>query len=243
MSSTDNAVYNRPAAGILPHPNYDNVFDATIKLPFGLVIYGIPMVGKSTFIKNLIDHRHRVFADNLDYIVYFYGQKSRTVHELEQREEYHSFVETVENLPDDISDYIKQDGKGLFIFDDLMEEIVHSKAIVELVTKKCQHQNASWIITFQNAFHRGSERLSITRSAQYITIFDSPLDKSVPLILANRIMPDDRKAFLDIFREATSVPYQYLFCDGRQGTPTDARLRGNLFDKYQIAYIATKKKN
>lgn len=215
---------------------YD-VFDATIKLPCGILLYGNPMSGKSTLIKNFIDQRQRVFDAKLDYVVYFYGEKSKTVQDLEEQEQYHGFVKTVENLPDDPSEYIQKNKKGLLIFDDLMEEIVNSKSMVDLVTKKCQHQSASWIVTFQNAFHRGSERLSITRAAQYIVIFDSPLDKSVPLILANRIMPENRKAFLDIFREATKAPYHYLFCDGRQGTPNDARLRGNLFDLYQIAYV------
>lgn len=216
-----------------------DVFDATIKIPFGLCIYGCVMAGKSVYIKNLIDNRDRLLSDPLDYIVYFYGERSKTVRELEADPIYHGIIETVEGLPEDVSEYIKTGKRGLHIYDDLMDDISNSKQILDLVTKKCQHHCVSWIITLQNAFHHGSERISITRSAHYLTVFNSPLDKTVPRLLASRIMPENRKAFLDIFAEATRKPYSYLFVDGRQGTPDKARLRSDLFGSYQLVYIPT----
>ena len=232
------------------------IIDATIKIPFGMVLYGCPMAGKSTFIKNLIINRDRLLSEKLDYIVYFYGVKSRTILELEadRTRRYHASsggtaavdddsrnadidIILVEGLPEDLSIYIKEGKKSCLIFDDLMDSISDSKQMVDLVTRKCQHQTVSWIITFQNAFHRGTERLSITRSAQYITLFNSPLDKTIPHILASRIMPESRRTFLEIFKEATLKPYSYLFCDGRQSTPDKIRLRADIFNpSYQVVY-------
>lgn len=210
--------------------------DGRIKIPFGMVLYGVPMSGKSTFIKNLIDQRDRILDGKIDYIVYFYGERTKTIMNLER--ENNKDIILVSGMPDDLSEYIDINNlkKPLFIFDDLMDEIVGSKQMVALVSKKCQHLSISWLITFQDAFRQGPDRLSITRAAQYIVLFNSPLDKSVPHILASRIMPENRKAFLDIFTEAVSTPYSYLFCDGHQNTPDRLRLRTHLFGEYQIVF-------
>lgn len=218
--------------------DYHETFDATIKVPFGCLIYGAPQSGKSHFIKNLLVHRERLLSDPIDYIVYFYGENSKTISEI--RHEMTDVI-LVEGLPDDFSDYIRNDGRALFLFDDLMDGVANSKEMVELVTKKCQHRCISWIVTFQNAFHHGTERVSITRAANSLVVFNSPLDKTVPHLLATRIMPQDRQTFLDIFEEATRESYSYLFCDGHPRTPSRARLRSHIFGEYQLLYIPTKK--
>lgn len=211
-----------------------SIFDATIKVPFGLLIYGSPMSGKSSFIKKLLINQERLFSDHIDQIVYFYGEHSRTIEEIEFEMPH---ISLVDGLPDDFSSYIQHNRKSLFIFDDLMQDVSSSKEMVDLVTKKCQHKSISWIVTFQNAFHQGPERVNIARAAQYLTVFNSPLDKTVPHILANRIMPSNRKAFLDIFQDATQNPFGYLFCDGHPLTPANARLRSDIFGDYQLVYV------
>lgn len=215
--------------------------DATIKTPVGICIYGQSQSGKSSFIHNLIDHRERIFNEPLEYIVYFYGERSRTIIELEKDEQLSDILTLVDGLPTgELLDYIQEGLNGLFIIDDQMDTVVRSKECVDLVTKKCQHKRVSWIITFQNAFHQGTERLSITRSAQIIVLFNSPLDRTIARILAGRIMPERRKTFLDIFEHATKEPYSYLFCDGQPTTPQEARLRTDLFNKFQTIYIPRK---
>lgn len=217
------------------------LFDATIKIPAGIVIYGQSQCGKTTFIHNLIEHRNRIFSEPIDYIVYFYGERSKTIDELENDESLADIVTLVDGLPiEQLMDYIREGYNGLFILDDHMDTIVRSKECVDLVTKKCHHRKISWVATFQNPYHHGPDRLTVTRSAQIIILFNSPLDRSIAQTLASRIMPGNRRSFLEIFDYATRNPYTYLFCDGQATTPKEARLRSDLFNKYQTVYIPKK---
>lgn len=210
------------------------VFDATIPTPAGIMIFAPPMCGKSWWLKELLVNRERIFRESFDYIVYFYGERSQTVSEIaEDLPE----IKLVEGLPEDFEKYIRPEGNAFFLFDDLNESVSHSKEMVDLVTKKCQHRSISWAVTLQNAFHHGQERISIMRAAHILVIFDSKLDQTVPRLLANRIMPEKPKTFLEIFKDATREPYSYLLCDGHPKSSNRARLRSNIFGPYQTVYV------
>lgn len=176
-------------------------------------------------------------------IVIFYGEKSKFIIEIENDRSVYNFDNTdiilVKGLPDDFSEYIREG--SFLVFDDLMDDVTRSTQVVDLVTRKFQHIGVSWCIVLQNAFHSASQRLSITRAATHIVIFNSPLDKTVPRILASRIMGEERKVFLSIFQEATKHPYGYLLCDGSQSTPDHLRLRTDIFNGTQIIYYVEKK--
>lgn len=210
-----------------------DIYDGTIPLPFGMLVIGSPMNGKSYFMRQLIIHRKRIFRDTIDYICYFYGQESATVREIRE-----SLPEVllIHGLPDDFADYIKDRGNAIFFFDDLMDCASSSKEMLDLVTNKCQHKSISWVLCLQNAFHSGSARVSITRAAHLMVIFDSKLDRTIPRILAQRIMPENPRAFLSVFEDATSRQFGYLLCDGHPRSDSALRLRTNLFDTGQIIY-------
>ena len=54
-------------------------------------------------------------------------------------------------------------------------------------------------------------------------------------------MPLHKKMFLQIFEKATDKPHGYLFCDGKQDTPNEARFRTDLFDNNtQTVFIVNK---
>lgn len=56
------------------------------------------------------------------------------------------------------------------------------------------------------------------------------MDQSIPVYLAQKLMPRNKKIFLEIFDKATNKAHGYLFCDGKQDTPQEARFRTDLFD-------------
>ena len=88
----------------------------------------------------------------------------------------------------------------------------------------------------QGLFCNGKQRKMILRNAHYITLFNNPLDMTSIYAVAQRIMPKKINTFLQIFKRATSTPHGYLFIDGKQKTPGNARFRTNIFDEYQKAY-------
>lgn len=170
--------------------------------------------------------------NSFDYIVWFYGELNEQLAKL--KEYFQGKLIAVHGLPDNIDLYIKKGQRGLFVLDDLMSHVTESKQITALCAYKTQHANISWIILVQNLFHSGKERLNLYRCAHYITVFGSVLDSLQIHHLAHRILPGRQKVFMKIFQTATSSPHGYLFIDGRQTTPCEARFRTDMFNGYYM---------
>ena len=88
----------------------------------------------------------------------------------------------------------------------------------------------------QNLFYQGSERVTLMRSAHYLVLYKSPLDHTIAHYMADKIMPHNRKKFMDIFERATNRANGYLFIDGAQRTPDRARLRTDIFGDHQLTF-------
>ena len=184
---------------------------------------------------NLLRNSDNLIDKPYDYIVWFYGEYNSTLKELEK--EFGDRLLTVKGLPPNIDDYIDTSKRGCHVYDDLMIQASSSKNITELCAYKTQHCNISWIFLFQNIFHNGKERLNLYRCSHYICLFDNTLDKSQIHHLGQKILPGKHRLFLKIFDKATSVPHGYLFIDGRQTTPKEARFRTDMFQGYQKVFI------
>ena len=178
--------------------------------------------------ESLIDHQ-------FDYIVWFYNEHNETLSKLETY--FSGKLVAVQGLPSNIDEYIDKSMRGLFVFDDLQSQASESQQLSDLCAYKTQHCNVSWILLFQNIFHNGKERLNLYRCTHYICLFDNTLDRSQIHHLAHKILPGQQKLFLKIFQRATSRPHGYLFIDGRQSTPAEARFRTDMFDGHQIVFI------
>ncbi len=212
-------------------------FDARINVNFGLIVSGPPISGKTHFVLNLLKNSDRLFTEKFTYIVWFYGQHNKTISLLEKEFPH---VQTVKGLPENIEHYIKPQEKneyGLHIYDDLMTSSTENADILSLVTTKCQHNNISWILILQDIFYKSKNRLTLMRAAHYHTIFNNPLDLSIIDLMSAKLLPDDRKTFMQIFRQAAMVPNGYLHIDGKQKTPNCARFRTNIFEECQRVFI------
>jgi hypothetical protein len=199
-----------------------------------MIVYGPPKAGKTSFLIDFLNNTERLLDRELDYVVWFYGQPTKVIEALERDFK----IQTVKGLPSNISDYIRDDGSyGLFVFDDLMQETSSSSDLVEIATRKCNHANLSWILMMQNLFFKGQDRLTLVRSAHYLTLFKNPLDTSIAQTMASRLMLSNRKSFMDIYKKATEKPHSYLFIDGAQDTNDKLRYRSNLFDEHQTAFV------
>ena len=50
--------------------------------------------------------------------------------------------------------------------------------------------------------------------------------------------PSKTKYMVEAYRDATSIPFGYLFADLKPETPEDLRLRSNIFPgEYQTVYV------
>lgn len=216
-------------------------FDARIAPPFGMIVAGPTMSGKTSFLLRLIDNMDRLLTRQFDYIVWFYGEYNDSIRYIDNN--YRNKITTVQGLPENFNDYISRTGKngeklyGLHIYDDLMQSATDDNQLLELATTKCQHNSISWIIVLQDLFFKSKNRVSLLRCAHYYVIMNNPLDRSIAEYIAQKVMPKRRKDFMSMFDLATETPHGYLFIDGRQSTPNCARYRTHIFDKCQSVFV------
>lgn len=216
------------------------IFDARLKVPFTCIVAGAPLSGKTRFVQRLLEERSRLIDHPFDEVVWFYGQATDFVRQMDYRL-YNLPIRAVRGLPDDFEEYLDPTRRILFVIDDLMQNAVNSAAVTDLFCNKVQHAKVSIILLIQNLFYHGTERTTLVRCAHYLTVFKNPMDNSIPLYLAQKLMPLNKTLFMKVFDEATSKPHGYLFCDGRQDTPDQARFRTDLFDcGIQRAYVVDK---
>ena len=217
------------------------VFDARLKVPFSAIVAGAPLSGKTRFVQRLLEERSRLIDKEFDELIWIYGQDTTFIRSVGDRL-YNLPIRCVKGLPDTFEDYIRPGKKVLFVIDDLMQTVSDSNGVTDLFCNKVQHAGVSVLLLLQNLFYHGKERTTLVRCAHYLVVFKNPMDKSVPLFLAQKLMPLNRALFMRIFDSATSKPHGYLFCDGKQQTPDKARLRSDLFDNgIQRVYVVREK--
>ena len=144
----------------------------------------------------------------------------------------------VDGVPTDLESMINPTIRNLVVIDDLMQELSSDPQITSLFTKGCHHRNLSIILILQNIFHRGKELRDMSLNCHHLVLFKSPRDSSQIIHLAKQMFPGHVKYMQESFQDATSRPYGYLFCDLKPETPTDFRLRTNIFPgETQFAYV------
>ena len=205
------------------------IFDADIKIPMSMVIAGPSKSGKSSFTIKLLKNKYNIIEQDFDYILWFYGQNEPKDQEFASD----SRVSFIKGLPRSLDTYVDSSLNGVAIFDDLMTECGNSALMSDFFTKKCHHENISVIFITQNFFSNGKARKDIIKNANYIVLFNSPMDRSIGRHLASRILPESTKSFLQIYKHATAGPHKYLFIDGHQNTPPEAQFRTDILNYYQ----------
>lgn len=205
------------------------VFDARIKSPFTCIVAGPPKSGKTQWVLTLLRLRERMIDKPVDKVFWFYGEDNATVRYL-QTGAFSLPIYLEKGLPSSFEEYLDDTEHRLIIIDDLMMSAGSSDKVTDLFCNKVQHANVSVVLLMQNIFYHGKERTTLMRCASYLVLFKNPMDKSIPFFLATKLMPHNRKAFMDIFTKATTPAHGYLFCDGTQYTPDRARLRTDIFN-------------
>ena len=171
------------------------VFDARFKQPFKMIIIGPSMAGKTRWVHQLIERSKDLIDAPIDNVVFFYGIKTKQISC--SSNDIHNKIRYVEGILDDFQEYISGGRKNtLFIFDDLMNEAVNHKGLINLFTKESHHLNISVIILLQDMFYSGSERKTLFRNADYLILFNTPLDKSGVFAIGHEIMPKYVSTFI-----------------------------------------------
>ena len=203
--------------------------DPRLKHPFTALVAGPTGCGKSTLVKQLVEHQAELIDPVPEQILWYYG---------EWQPLYESMpgVEFIEGLPD--MQTLQNQKRKLVIIDDLMTET--NKSITALFTKGSHHLNLSVLHLVQNVFDGNKQARTISLNAHYLVIFKNPRDASQITHLAKQMYPGHVKYLQEAFRDATSKPFGYLLVDLKQDTPEHMRLRTNILP-HQRQYVYLRK--
>ena len=208
--------------------------DARLKHPFTCVIAGPTGSGKTEFTKKLFTSPG-IIEPPPENITWCYGEFQNAYKHLALLVPKIRFVE---GIPNDLLQSLEPSQRNIIVIDDLMSESGNNKKVSELFTKGSHHRNLSVILILQNLFYRGKEMRTISLNSHYMVLFKNPRDQSQINHLARQMYPNKSKFLVESYRDATLVPYGYLFIDLKPTTSEELRLRGNIFnDEFPVVYV------
>lgn len=113
----------------------------------------------------------------------------------------------------------------VIVVDDLMNELKNSIELENLFTKCSHHHNQSVIFTLQNLYIKSSERITMSRNANYMTLIKNARDAFQLNVLGREMDPSNPKRLKEAFDDATRRPFGYLVCDFKPHTDSRVRLK------------------
>lgn len=187
--------------------------------PFSALIAGPSQAGKSVWVSKLLAHRNEMISPPPEKVYVCY-------------KEYQPLYDT-------FKDVIFQEGminineldksiRKLIIYDDMMEQV--NQDMSEIFTKYVHHRNLSVVFLTQNLFHKSPHIRTMNLNSTYLTLYRNPRDVNQVQFLARQMYPSGQSKFMvEAFKDATSIPFGYLFIDLKQDTPDFLRLRTSIF--------------
>ena len=202
--------------------------DPRLKHPFTGIVAGPTACGKSTWVKKLITYKKELIEPVPEQVIWFYGEWQPLYDTLS------GMVEFREGLSD--LNALNTKKPTLVIIDDLMTET--DKSVSNLFTKGSHHRNLSVLHLVQNIFDKNKHTRTISLNTHYLVIFKNPRDASQITHLAKQMYPGHVHFLQEVFADATSEAYGYLFIDLKQETPEHLRLRTKIMpSETQYVYM------
>ena len=189
-----------------------------ILTPSSLLIVAPTMAGKTTFVKKLIQHRHKMFLPAPQSVHYAYSIWQQTFEDMEDVK-FHRGLPTRDQL----------EANSILVLDDVMEEAGSSVDMMRLFTIDCHHKCITAIFLVQNLFHKSKYLRTISLNVGYIIIFGTKRDQMQIETLARQMFPGQTKFFMDSYRDSTNERYGYLLCDLHPATDRRFQLRTHIF--------------
>jgi len=206
-------------------------FDISIKPETNMLICGSTGSGKTTFVKNLLTIKDKIYSKPPIKTFLFYRMEQPIYHEMEMSGLIDQLINANENFPtaDTIKVMVepfKEDG-CILIFDDIMSKL--NDDFIELFCNLTHHQNLHVILLVQNVFCDNKVFRTLSLNSHYMVLTKNERDKNQISNLGRQISPNNVAYVTQSFLKATEHPYGYLFIDYHQQTPNILRLRTNIF--------------
>lgn len=201
-------------------------FDGLLQHPFSMVIAGATTCGKSSFTARLIQNENNIINNMPERVVYCYRIWNPDFENLPNVHFVKGLVELNE-LVDDL-------GNCLLVLDDVATEAASCKTISSIFTAGMHHQKISAIMIVHNLFMQAKFMREIMLNVSYLVLYRNVRDSGQIRCLETQT---GLKGLLKAYTKVTKEKYSPLLVDLLPYTPDYARLRSNIFDKYQYVYV------
>ena len=172
-----------------------------------------------------------MFSQNIKKIYYFYNNWLKKF-----EEEINTDIEYRQGLPTE-QDFksCPNDDHCIVVIDDMQVSALNNIFIANLFSRESHHRNISVILILQNLFHQRKYCRDISLNTYYFILFKNPRDIQQIKLLGRQL--GMQKKLLDVYLDATEVPFGYLLIDLSPGNSDSYILRSCIFpDEHMIIY-------
>ena len=206
--------------------------DLKFKLPFGMIIAGSSLSGKTTFLLKMLNDLKNLIVPLPVEIVYAYGEYNEAIPFLRQ-----NGIKVVSGLPSE--EFIDSCKKPLLLILDDLLTYASEKYLQNLFTKKAHHNNIGIIFITQNLFDK-NVRVA-RKNTHYIILTRAPNSALDISNIGRQLFPGKLDYFMDAYNQATDEQYGYLITDMHPSTNKALRLRTRIFEgELQEVFIPKK---
>ena len=193
--------------------------------PCAISITGSSQSGKSYLMAQLVEHRSELFNTNFEQI--FYCQPESlflgTNPIFEKLKSLYPHIQLIQGLPDiaKLNLHIDRTSK-LILVDDMMQSILASPQMLDLLTIQIHACNITLCFTMHNNFPQSKFGKTISRNVQYKFIFHNRLELTELRILSCQL--GKKSSFLEecfafLFNTFPAEHHPYLMIDGHAQSP------------------------
>ena len=198
--------------------------DLRFQTPFGCMVVGPSMSGKSHFILELLRRRADFLNPCPQRVVYAYGIWQSAFDDIKDVE----FVKGVEGLSEV---QFSHKVPSILVIDDLMEELASNKELSILFTREMHHKNITVFFLVQNLYKQGKSMRDMALNCQIIILFKSMRDTEQIKVLARQTgIKHLPQAYLESIKER----YGYLVLNIQPNTPEVLRLQSDILGQRKI---------
>jgi hypothetical protein len=214
----------------------ERVFNGCLPPLFRMVISGASSTGKSTLLGKILENRNGILEKNFTRIVYMRGVP--TTNEVKWKEKFGTKLITLDGIPPEniVLPLLKNpDETTVLVIEDLDEQACSSPLISKIFTAYSHHLSFSVILSTQNIFRPGKERLTLIRNTTHLVLFPNNLDETVIRLVAQKVYIKDPKRIVTLFEQLTSKPYGYLSI--WSNCEKELKFRSHLSEDKQHIYV------
>jgi len=216
------------------------------EVPYSMLLVGPSNSGKTTWLKNLIQHADALHTKPIDRIIYCYDHYQPIYDEM--RALNPKKIHFVYGMPPESMLLEKRPGgenkkyETLLIMDDLMMKL-NMETLSNLYTSGRQI-GVNPILVLHNLTHRGrntgsgnSSLLTISRNCSYRVLFSVPSDINNVRTLQSQMFPHLPGFLMAAYQDACcSHPYGYLVLDSRPTSDNNARAYTKIWPREETTF-------